>query len=270
MALCQHIFSELHNERGTDHSDDTGVGMFRLQERQGTHTTLTTERVGLLLRELLPTVGNHIQPPSHHLQSHPWNTVLGSHHTRHELHTELQTAGKPLSLTQFLRQFVAGGDLHVSKKSSVITGITILGLFSAISGLMVYFDLKIVPFLLSILAFFSLTTSYLIPMLHKLSQNRSKDAQDMKDSQLKQTLNEDVQVDVDFKEKRDEEQKNQILQDYFAQQGTNRSNDGKKHKEEGSKILRVFGLVVNSFLVLLFIGMYGLLAYNFIYNTIKL
>lgn len=158
----------------------------------------------------------------------------------------------------------------MSKKSSVITGITILGLFSAISGLMVYFDLKIVPFLLSILAFFSLTTSYLIPMLHKLSQNRSKDAQDMKDSQLKQTLNEDVQVDVDFKEKRDEEQKNQILQDYFAQQGTNRSNDGKKHKEEGSKILRVFGLVVNSFLVLLFIGMYGLLAYNFIYNTIKL
>lgn len=152
----------------------------------------------------------------------------------------------------------------------MITGITILGLFSIGSGLMVYFDLKIIPFLLSILAFFSLTTSYLIPMVYKLRVSRGKSSQELHDSQLKQTLNEDVQVDVDFKGRRDEDHHNQILQDYFAQHGTVGQRGAGKPKEQPSKILSLIGLVVNTCLVLLFVALYGLLAYNFIYNTIKL
>jgi hypothetical protein len=158
----------------------------------------------------------------------------------------------------------------VTKKSSAITGITILGLFSGVSGLMIYFNLKIIPFLLSILAFFSLTSSYLIPMVYKLSVNKGKNSQELKDSQLKQTLNEDVQVDVDFKDRGDEEQKNQILQDYFAQNGNSKQFSGEKSKPQPSKVLALMRHLINSFLILLFVGMYGLLGYNFIYNTIEL
>lgn len=139
------------------------------------------------------------------------------------------------------------------------------------SGLMVYFNLKIIPFLMSILAFFSLTTSYLIPTLYKLRVSKGRSTQELQDSQLKQTLNEDVQVDVDFKGRRDEEQKHQLLQDYFAQNGgAAQQQTAGKRKEGPSRVTALASLVVNSTLVLLFVGLYGLLAYNFVYNTVEL
>ena len=63
--------------------------------------------------------------------------------------------------------------MHVSKKASSITGICILLFYIVISTTMILLGVDALLVIFSVLAFFSLTTSYVVPIAFKLKRARS-------------------------------------------------------------------------------------------------
>ncbi len=178
-----------------------------------------------------------------------------------------------MSFTKLLSRYVAGGDLHVTKRSSTIMGIVLLLVYVIITATMVYFEVNAIMVLFSILAFFSLTTSYVIPTVYKLRKSRTK-PKTVPVSSIGKSVASDINIDFDFKGRVPEDQKADILKDYFAnqykEQDSKQKNKGLELKLKKTKSNRNVGtLLLDFILIALFAGMYGLIIFNFIYHTVK-
>ena len=163
---------------------------------------------------------------------------------------------------------MADGDLHVTRKKSTIVGLLILLFYLAISAVLIYFKFSFMKFLLSILAFFSLTVSYLIPTVYKF-RLRKAGLQGKKSLLAGMTIQSDIGIDLDLKgtHKMSVEHKNKIMEDYFAAhrdpQDQQRGSSTKKSPSHFMSDLISFLLIV------LFLGFYVLIVYNFVYHILK-
>lgn len=156
--------------------------------------------------------------------------------------------------------------MHVKKITSIKVGVGVFVVYAILTAVMVYFKIKFVMFLVSILALLSLTTSYFIPTLYKIYSRRPVEPKG------NQGANEDMNIDLDYGDplasvKLDKQDK--MMQDYFTDYKGNkkRTRMTKANKSNGlSSLLRV---VLNFTLIVVIIGFYGLIIFNLAYHIVK-
>ena len=173
-------------------------------------------------------------------------------------------------------QCFAEGDLHVTKRSARIVGLSILFLFGCSSGALVYFKLRSMIFVFSVLAFFSLTASYLIPAIYKIKRSQetihiqaSNSAGAGGASRQFQSVKTDLGLDVDFKGKQNEQSKNQLLADYFEEHGVKQEEKVYQPPQIKKGITKLCQLIFNLILIAIFLSFYALIGYNFAFNIVK-
>jgi hypothetical protein len=140
--------------------------------------------------------------------------------------------------------------------------------YLAISAVLIYFKFSFMKFLLSILAFFSLTVSYLIPTVYKI-RLRKAGLHGKKSLLAGMTIQSDIGIDLDLKgtHKISVEHKNKIMEDYFAAH-----RDPQEHPEASNTKKTPSHLLsdlISFMLVVIFLGFYVLIVYNFVYHILK-
>ena len=148
-----------------------------------------------------------------------------------------------------------------------MVGLLILLFYLAISAVLIYFKFSFMKFLLSILAFFSLTVSYLIPTVYKMRLGKTG-LHGKKSLLAGMTIQSDIGIDLDLKgtHKMSVEHKNKIMEDYFAAHRDQEQPRTSRPRQSRSHFLSD---LLSIFLVLLFLGFYVLILYNFVYHTLK-
>lgn len=134
---------------------------------------------------------------------------------------------------------------------------------------MVYFKIKVIPFLISILALFSLTTSYLLPTLYKIKAEKSVTIQ--KQSLLREEFEPGDNINLDFgKPEQSVElgKKEKVMENYFKQYQGERSKKKRNHGEEKG-CSQTFVQILNIVLLGLIACCYCLIVFNFAYHTVK-
>jgi hypothetical protein len=156
----------------------------------------------------------------------------------------------------------------VTRKKSTIVGLLILLFYLAISAVLIYFKFSFMKFLLSILAFFSLTVSYLMPTIYKI-RLRKAGLQGKKSLLPGMTIQSDIGIDLDLKgtHKMSVEHKNKIMEDYFAAHRD--PQDQPRSSNTKSTTSHIFSDLMSFLLVVLFLGFYVLIFYNFVYHILK-
>lgn len=84
----------------------------------------------------------------------------------------------------------------------------------------------------------------------------------------------DDNIDFELFKKRSMANQKMLMEDYYEANGVEKSiesgkSDHKKGKKAKKIIKKSFACFFNLFLLLLFLGLYGLVGYNFVYHTIN-
>lgn len=165
-----------------------------------------------------------------------------------------------------LENFFAGGDLKVKRVTSVKVGISILLLYIVLASPMVFFKVKFVQFLVSLLAIFSLTSSYLIPTLYKLKIEKPFTGKN-----TKPLADDDAQVDLDFgapEQSVELGKHGKVMQNYFKPyQREGRRRPTARHGPSCCR--KLMSAVLNSLLIGFIVCCYGLIVFNFCYHVVK-
>ena len=172
------------------------------------------------------------------------------------------------SVNQFLERFVAEGDLKVKRATSVKVGIVFLLLYVVLASPMVYFKVKFMPFLVSILALFSLTTSYLIPTIYRIQVEKPV----LTNTQTLLREEDDAHMNLDFGkpyESVELDKNGKVMQNYFNQYKGQRKGGKKKKDQGGNACKKTCVLILNFTLVSFIVCCYGLIVFNFIYHVVK-
>lgn len=168
---------------------------------------------------------------------------------------------------QFLERFFAEGDKKVKRATSVKVGISILFLYVLLASPMVYFKIKFVQFLISMLALFSLTTSYLLPTLYKIKLDKPVKVE--RTSLMREDDEDNVDLDFGKPEQTAElGRKANVMQNYFKQyqkEGQKRN----KIKSDQSTCAKTTLLILNFSLIGVIVCCYCLIVFNFAYHTVK-
>ena len=148
----------------------------------------------------------------------------------------------------------------------------ILLFYIGVSGALIYFKFSFMKYLISILAFFSLTVSYLVPIIYTIRRNKTLKTKNKTSLMVGITIHSDVNVDMDLKgtQKLSDEHRNKIMEDYFATHANNNDQSSSKGRTKSKNDAgKMIGGFINFLLILVFVTLYGLIIYNFAYHTIK-
>lgn len=166
-----------------------------------------------------------------------------------------------------MERFVAEGDLHVKKVTSVKVGVGVLVFYAILTAVMVYFKVKFVMFLVSIMALLSLTTSYLIPTLYKIYTEKPAVQED------NQAVNDDLNMDLEFGDPKETiklDKQGKMMQEYFTEYDKEGGKGTKRRRRQrvspAGSLLRK---MLNFTLIVVILCFYGLIIFNIAYHIVK-